>query len=82
MTIQQQALRYGQRRVTRRLTRALPWIGTAIALATIASTIRRKGFMRGTADTALNAMPVVGSLKMLAEVARGREFLRDKRVAG
>ena len=63
MTIQQQAFRFGQRRVTRRLSRTLPWIGTAIALVTLGSTIRRKGFMRGTADTALTAMPVVGTLK-------------------
>jgi hypothetical protein len=82
MTIQQQVQRYGQRRLGRRVARALPWIGTAFALATLASRIRRKGLMRGTADTALNAMPVVGPLKSLAEVVRGRDFLRDKRVAG
>ena len=81
MTIQQQALRYSQRKVTRRLGRALPWIGAAFALVTLASTIRRKGFMRGTADTALNAMPVVGSLKALAEVVRGRDFFADRRLA-
>jgi hypothetical protein len=82
MTIQQQALRYGQRRVTRRLGRALPWIGTAIALAALGSQIRRKGLVRGSADTALNAVPVVGALKTLAEVVRGRDFFPDKRVAG
>ena len=82
MTIQQQALKYGQRRATRRLARALPWIGTAIALITLRSRIRSKGLMRGSADTALNAMPVVGTLKGLAEVVRGRDFFRDKRVRG
>jgi len=82
MTIQQQARRYGQRRIGRSFTRALPWIGTAIALISLTSRIRRKGVMRGTADTALNALPVVGPLKSLAEVVRGREFFRDKRVAG
>jgi hypothetical protein len=79
MTMQQQALRYGQRRVTRRLGRAIPWIGTAIALFTIGSTIRRKGVMRGTADTALNAIPFVGGLKNLAEIVRGRDLLADRR---
>ena len=79
MTIQQQALRYGQRRVARRLGRAIPWIGTAIALITIGSTIRRKGVMRGTADTALNAIPFLGGLKILAEVVRGRDLFADKR---
>jgi len=82
MTIQQQALRYGQRRVTRRLGRALPWIGTAIALAALGSQIRRKGLVRGSADTALNAVPVVGALKSLVEIVRGRDFFPDKRVAG
>ena len=81
MTIPQQALRYGQRRVTRRLTRALPWIGTAVALATLASTLRRKGFVRGAADSALNAIPVVGGLKGLAEIARGRDFFPDRNSA-
>ena len=82
MTVQQQTLRYGQRRLTRRVGRVLPWIGTAIALAAVVSTLRRKGFVRGTADTALNAIPVVGPLKNLAEIVRGREFFPDKRVAG
>ena len=79
MSIQQQALRYGQRRVARRLGRAIPWIGTAIALITIGSTIRRKGVMRGTADTALNAIPFVGGLKNLAEIVRGRDLFADRR---
>ena len=79
MSIQHQALRYGQRRVTRRLGRALPWIGTAIALITLGSTIRRKGVMRWTADTALYAIPFVGGLKNLAEIVRGRDLFADRR---
>ena len=82
MTIKQQAINYGQRRVSRRLSRALPWIGTAIAVMAFASTVRRKGVMRGTADSALNAVPIVGGLKTLVEIVRGREFFPDKRVAG
>jgi hypothetical protein len=82
MTVQQQALRYSQRRISRRFTRALPWIGTALALVTLASRIRRKGFVRGTADTALSAMPVIGAVKSLAEVVRGRDFFPDRRRTG
>ena len=78
MTMQQSAVRYGQRRLTRRLGRALPWIGTALALAAAASTIRRKGVMRGTVDTALNAIPFVGGLKTAAEIVRGRDFFPDR----
>lgn len=79
MTMQQSALRYGQRRLTRRLGRALPWIGTALALAALASTIRRKGLVRGTVDTALNAIPFVGGVKTAAEIVRGRDFFPDRR---
>lgn len=78
MAIQQQALRYGQRRVIKRAGRVLPWIGTAIALMAFTAVVRRKGFFRGTADTALNAIPVVGGLKSLAELVRGREFIPDR----
>jgi len=82
MTVQQQALRYAQNRGTRRLSRVLPWIGTAVALMALASRIRRKGFLRGSADTALNALPVVGAVKGLAEVVRGRDFIPDRRLPG
>jgi hypothetical protein len=82
MTVQQQVRRYGQRRLGARVARVLPWVGTAVALITLTSRIRRKGLMRGSADTALNAMPVVGSLKSLAEIVRGRDFFPDKKIVG
>ena len=44
--------------------RVLPWIGVAFALVSVGAAIRRKGFVRGSVDTALNAMPVVGTCMM------------------
>jgi len=78
MSITRQAVRFGNRRLTGRLARALPWVGTAVALLTIGSTIRRKGIVGGTIDSALNAIPVVGTLKGLAETVRGRDFVRER----
>ena len=78
--IKQQAIRYGQRRVAGKLSRSLPWIGTAIALLTLGATIRRKGFVRGSLDSALNAVPVLGSMKLAAETMRGKDFFRDREV--
>lgn len=78
MAIQQQALKYGQRRLLRRLSRSIPFIGAAVALVTLGSAIRRKGLFGGTVDSALNAVPYVGGLKNAAEVVRGRDFIRDK----
>jgi hypothetical protein len=73
-----QVQQYATRRATRRLTRTIPWLGAALALVTIGGAIRRKGWFGGTLDTALDFTPVVGPLKNMAEVGRGRDFIRDR----
>jgi hypothetical protein len=75
MAIQQYALRYGQRRLLNRFGRSLPWLGATVALLTLGSTIRRKGLLRGTIDSALDATPFVGAVKNIAETVRGRDFI-------
>ena len=80
MAVLNQAVRYGQRRLGRRLARSLPWVGGVIALITVGSAMRRKGFLGGAMDTALNAIPFVGGVKNAAEVVRGRDFIRDRPV--
>ena len=64
--------------VMTKLTRVLPWIGVAFAVAAVASTMRRKGVLRGGLDCALDATPFVGVVKMLAEKVRGRDFISDR----
>ena len=82
MSITHTAARYVQDRLTRRYPRLLPWIGGAIALVILAAAIQRKGLIGGTLDTALNAVPFVGSVKILAEAVRGRDFIRPHSIAG
>jgi hypothetical protein len=79
MPMSQQLKRYARRKVTRRFARSVPWIGAVIALATIGSAMRRKGILGGVVHTALDMIPYVGGVKNVAEVARGRDFIRDKR---
>jgi hypothetical protein len=69
---------YAGRKIARRLTRSIPYIGAFIALATLGSAIRRKGFVRGAIHSGLDAIPFVGGAKNLAELARGRDFLPDR----
>lgn len=69
---------YATRKLTRRLTRSIPYIGAAIAIVTLGSAIRRKGFLRGVIHSGLDAIPFVGGAKNLAEAARGRDFLPDR----
>ena len=79
MAITQQAVRYGQRRLMRRVGRSVPFLGALIAIATVGAAIRRKGLFGGTVDTALNAIPFIGGFKNAAEVVRGRDFIGDRR---
>jgi hypothetical protein len=44
-------------------------------LVTVVGAVRRKGFLRGVVDTALNAVPVLGTAKNLVEAHRGRDFI-------
>ena len=78
MGMAQKAVRYGQLRVGRRLARSVPFVGGLIALAAVVSAVRRKGLFGGTLDTALNAVPFVGGAKNVAEMVRGRDFIRDR----
>jgi hypothetical protein len=78
MTIAHRIATWGGARLSRRVSRSLPWIGAGIALATVASTMRRKGVISGALDTGLNAMPFVGAAKNAIEVVRGRDFFPDR----
>lgn len=82
MSIGNRLTRWGGIRLSRRLRRSIPILGTAIAVATVVSTVRRKGVMSGTLDTGLNAVPFVGAIKNIAEMVRGRDFFPDRYPAG
>ena len=78
MGLTHQIGQFASRRATRRLTRAIPWLGAVVALITLGAAIRRKGLLGGALDTALDFTPVVGTMKNMAEVGRGRDFIRDR----
>lgn len=65
-------------RLSRRVSRSLPWIGAGIAILTVAGTMRRKGVISGALDTGLNSVPLVGAAKNIIEVVRGRDFFPDR----
>jgi len=78
MEIASHLVRWGGARMSRRMSKSLPWIGAGIALLTLAGTMKRKGVVRGGVDTALNALPIVGAMKNIAEAVRGRDFIADR----
>ena len=76
----QQVSQFAARRLTRRLSRSMPFIGSAIAAFTLASAIRRKGRLGGALDTLIDFTPFLGAVKNVLEVRRGRDFIRDRAV--
>ena len=78
MTATGQLGRYARRRMMRRVTRAMPWIGAGVALVTLGGAIRRKGWVGGTLHTALDFVPFVGTAKNIVEARRGRDFFPDR----
>jgi hypothetical protein len=79
MAMTTQLKRYAGRRLTRRLYRSMPWIGSIVAIATIGHALRQKGVVGGSLHTALDFIPFVGGAKNMAEAVRGRDFFPDKR---
>ena len=77
-TVSQRLVKYGGVKLSQRLRRSLPVVGTVIAVATIGAAIRRKGVISGTIDSGLNAVPMVGALKNAVEILRGKDFFPDK----
>ena len=53
--------------VLKRLTKPIPIIGTAVVVATAIPVLRRKGFLRGGFNIALDSIPVVGTAKGIVE---------------
>jgi hypothetical protein len=70
--------RWGGARLSRRFARTMPIVGAGLALATVAATMRRKGFVRGALDTGLNAVPFLGAAKNTYEIVRGRDLFPDR----
>ena len=80
MAMTRQLQQFATRRATKKLTRAVPYLGAIVAILTLGSAIRRKGWFGGALDTALDFTPVVGTVKNMCEVGRGRDFIRDRAV--
>ena len=58
-------------KILKRIAKPIPIIGTAVVIATAYAVLKRKGLLRGGLDVALDATPVVGSLKGAVELVTG-----------
>lgn len=71
--------RTGGTRLVLRTAKAVPFVGTAVAVGLAGYEIRKKGLINGLISTALDATPFVGAAKNAIELFTG-DWLPDKPV--
>jgi len=59
------------------MARMVPFGGTIVAVGLVGHDIKRKGVVRGTINSGLDALPVVGLAKNAVELFTG-DFIPDK----
>lgn len=57
--------------ILKRIVKPIPIVGTVVVLATAYAVLRRKGLLKGGLDVALDATPVVGTVKGAVELVTG-----------
>jgi len=58
--------------------RSIPIVGAVVAICGIKSAVEEKGIFWGTADTVLDAIPLFGTAKTLAETLGGENLIGRK----
>ncbi len=77
-TIKRKAAEAGGWMAARRAARAVPYVGTVVALGLVGYDIRRKGVIKGLLNSGLDAIPFVGLGKNAIEFFTG-DLLPDKK---
>ena len=62
----------------KRLAKMVPFGGTVVAVVLIGDDIRRKGVVKGSINSGLDAIPVLGIAKNAVEFVTG-DFIPDKK---
>lgn len=75
--IRRKLFRAGGWQVAKRVAKAIPFGGTAVAVVLVGSDIRSKGVVRGLVNSGIDAIPFVGLAKNAVELVRG-DFIADK----
>lgn len=72
-------IRAGGSRLAIKAAKAMPVVGTIAVVGLVGYEIKKKGFVRGVLNSALDATPVVGVTKNAIEMFTG-DWLKDKEV--
>lgn len=76
-TIKRKLIEVGGWQIVKRGAKAVPYLGTAVAIGLIGHSIRRKGVVKGVIHSGLDAIPFVGTAKNVVEFFTG-DLIPDK----
>lgn len=79
--IKRKLLHAGGWQVAKRAAKMLPFGGTVIVIALVGHDIKKKGWVRGVANSSIDAIPFVGLTKNAVELFTG-DFFPDKKLNG
>ena len=61
-------VRAGGSRLVRKVGKAMPVVGVAVTIGLVGYEVKKKGWLRGIVNTALDATPLLGTAKNQASV--------------
>lgn len=76
-SIKRKVIEAGGWKLTRRVAKQIPFVGTALAIGLVGYDIKKKGVVKGIVNSGLDAIPVVGAGKNVIELFTG-DLLPDK----
>lgn len=76
--IKRKLLHAGGWQVAKRAARAIPFVGTAVAILLVGNDIKKKGVVKGVLNSSVDAIPVLGLAKNAVELFTG-DFIPDKK---
>jgi hypothetical protein len=59
------------------VAKAVPYVGTVVAIGLIGQSIKRKGVVKGVVNSGIDAIPFVGTAKNVVEIFTG-DLIPDK----
>lgn len=76
-TLKRKVIEAGGWQVAKRVAKAVPYVGTVMAIGLLGHSIKRKGVVKGVVNSGIDAIPFVGTAKNVVEFFTG-DLIPDK----
>ncbi len=70
-SLKRKMINAGGWQIAKRVAKAVPYVGSVMAIGLVGYNVRKKGLVRGVIDSGIDAIPVVGTVKNVTEFFTG-----------